>query len=148
MKVWGNVAILENFKSAFLCSQRCPADVVLKSYDWAKQQRKVGNCILCGNHSQIGKYVFEILLKGTQPLVLVLARGLKGRWELGIEQAVQNNRLLVISPFGDNIRRVTRETAKLRNEKILEISDRIVVGFKTEGGQLDGLLQKKEYEVI
>lgn len=55
MKTWGNNEILKLNKTAFLCSQKCPAEIVLKSYDWAKEQREQGNCIVCGNHSQIEK---------------------------------------------------------------------------------------------
>jgi hypothetical protein len=148
MKTRGNTDILNVPKVAFLCSQKCPADVVLKSYDWAKAQRLSGNCVVCGNHSQIEKDVFDILLKGAQPLILVLARGMKTRWEPEIERAVSDNRLLVISPFGQSVTRVSRDTAEKRNNKIIEISDRIVVGYKTNGGQLDKLLKGKSYENI
>lgn len=114
MKTWGNKEILKLHKTAFLCSQKCPAHIVLKSYDWAKEQRKEGNCIVCGNHSQIEKDVFEILLRGKQPLILVLVRGMKKIWEPEIERAVNENRLLVVSPFEDDVKRVTRITARKR----------------------------------
>ena len=148
MKTWGNRDILKLEKTAFLCSRKCPADVVLKSYDWARQQREEGNCIVCGNHSQIEKDVFEILLKGSQPLILILARGMKTRWEPEIEKAVTQGRLLVISPFDETVKRVTRETAEQRNRKIIEISDRVIVGYKTKGGQLDKLLNGRQYENV
>ncbi len=61
----GNQDILKNYKVGFLCSRRCPAEVVLKSYDWAREQRENGITVVCGNHSQIEKDIFEILLKGT-----------------------------------------------------------------------------------
>ncbi len=135
-------------KTAFLCSQKCPAEVVLKSYDWAKEQREQGNCIVCRNHSQIEKDVFGILLKGKHPLILVLAIGLKSRWKPEIEKAINEKRLLVISPFKKEIRRVTRETAEKRNEKITEICDKIVVGSKSKNGQLEELLYKRKYEQL
>jgi len=144
----GNIAILGLYKTAFLCSQKCPADVVLKSYDWAKEQRKQGNCIICGNHSQIEKDVFEILLKGKQALILVLARGMKTRWGTEIEKAVKSNRLLIISPFEKKVKRITRKTAKKRNERILKICDRIIVGYKTKNGQLEELLNERIYEQL
>ena len=140
----GNIKILDLYKTAFLCSQKCPAEIILKSYDWAKEQREQGNCIVCGNHSQIEKDVFEILLKGKQPLILILARGMKTTWEPEIEKAVNAERLLIISPFKKEIKRVTRKTAKVRNEKIIDISNKIVVGYKTENGQLDKLLKGKK----
>jgi hypothetical protein len=148
MEYKGNIKILDLHKTAFLCSQRCPADVILKSYDWAKEQRKQGNCIVCGNHSQIEKDVFEILLKGKQPLILVLVRGMKIRWETVIEKAVNEKRLLVISPFEKEVKRVTRETAKKKNETMIEISNRIVVGYKSKNGQLEELLNERNYKQL
>ena len=56
--------------------QKCPADVVLKSYSWVKEQRSAGNGIVSGNHSQIENDIFKILLRGNQPLIIVLPRGL------------------------------------------------------------------------
>ena len=144
----GDIRILDLHKVAFLCSQKCPAEVVLKSYDWAKEQRIQGNCIVCGNHSQIEKDVFEILLKGKQPLILVLARGMKTNWEPAIEKAVNEKRLLIISPFEKETKRITRETAKTRNEEIIEICNKIVVGYKSKNGQLENLLNGKKHEQL
>ncbi len=148
MKTWGNKDILNQYKTAFLCSRRVPAMTVLKSYDWAKEQRKEGRCIVCGIHSQIEKDVFEILLRGKQPLVVVLARGMKKQWEPEIVKAVEENRLLVVSPFDENVKRVSRITAKKKNETIIELGNSIVVGYATEGGQLEELLKGMEYEVL
>lgn len=148
MKLKGNKAILNEHKTAFLCSRKCPAEIVLKSYDWARKRRKNGNCIVSGNHSQIEKDVFDILLKGSQPLILILARGMKVRFQPTIKNAIENNRLLVLSYFPDHIKRITRKTAKQRNKKILEISDNIIVGYKTPGGQLDNLLADKNFDIL
>ena len=148
MKTWGNKEILDQNKKAFLCSRRVPAMTVLKSYDWAKEQREKGQCIVCGIHSQIEKDVFEILLRGKQPLVVVLARGMKKRWQPEVIKAVEANRLLVVSPFDENIKRVTRITAKKKNETIIELGNSIVVGYATEGGQLEELLKGVGYEVL
>jgi len=148
MQYLGNKEILNLYKTAFLCSQKCPAEVVLKSYDWARQQREQGNCIICGKHSQIEKDVFEILLKGKQPLILVLARGLKTKWEMEIEKAVNKNQLLVISPFKKERKRITRETAIAKNEAIIEFADQIVLGYASKNGQLESLLNDKLYEKL
>ena len=145
MKYIGNKDILNLKKNAFLCSRKVPAEIVLKSYDWAKEQRKKGCCVVCGNHSQIEKDVFEILLKGKQPLILVLARNIKKRLEPEIKKAVKKNRILIISPFNETIKRITRETAEIRNKYIIDISDKITVAYKTPGGQLEKLLKNIEY---
>lgn len=51
------------------------------------------------------------LLKGEQPIILALARGLKRRIEPELEEARGNGRLLIVTPFDDAITRVTRKTA-------------------------------------
>ena len=137
MEYFGNKESMKLEKNAFLCSQRCPADVVLKSYDWAKAQREADNCIVCGNHSQIEKDVFDILLNGKQALILVLARGMKTRWSHKILTAIRKNRLVIISPFDKNTKLVTHDTAEKRNRVIIEISERIKIGYKTTNGQLN-----------
>lgn len=148
MNFLGNKDILNLEKTAFLCSRKVPAEIVLKSYDWAKEQRKKGVCVVCSNHSQIEKDVFQILLKGKQPLILVLARSMKKRLEPEIKEAVENNRLLIISPFDKKIKRITRETAEIRNKYIIEISNKITVAYKTPKGQLNKLLKNIEYDKL
>ncbi len=148
MRYKGNEDILQLNKTAFLCSQRIPAEVILKSYDWAKEQRKAGNCIVCSNHSPIEKDVFEILLNGNQPLILVLPRGIKKRWEPEIIKALDSNRLLIISSFEDEVKRITRETAQKKNEFIISIADEIVVGYVEKRGQLEFLLKNYNYKSL
>jgi hypothetical protein len=144
----GNTELLKHTKTAFLCSRKVPAGIILKSYDWAKQQRAAGNCIVCSNHSPIEKDVFDILLKGQQPLILVFPRGLKKRWKPEILEAVQTNRLLIVSPFDATVTRITRETARIKNETIIELSDEIMAGYVEKGGQLEELLNNKKFETL
>jgi predicted Rossmann fold nucleotide-binding protein DprA/Smf involved in DNA uptake len=148
MEYLGNLDLLKLHKTAFLCSQKCPADVVLKSYSWAKEQRSAGNCIVCGNHSQIEKDVFDILLRGNQPLIMVLPRGLKSLWSEDILKAIQSRRLLVVTPFKENVKHVTCATSKKCNETILSLADRVVVGYANCGGQLEKALADRMYLLL
>jgi predicted Rossmann fold nucleotide-binding protein DprA/Smf involved in DNA uptake len=148
MEYWGNRQLLELDKTAFLCSQRFPASAVLKSYDWAKAQRAAGAGVVCGNHSQIERDVFDILLKGTQPLILVLARGMKKRWPPEVAAAVRAERLLVVSPFPASVTRVTRETAAVRNREIVALTDRVVVGYVGKGGMVEGVVGSKNHIIL
>lgn len=148
MEYLGNKDILKLHKTAFLCSQKVPAEIVLKSYDWAKQQREQGNCIVCGNHSQIEKDVVDILLRGKQPLIIIVARGMKKRWQPEIEKAINENRLLIISPFPETVKRVSRQTAEKRNKEILNISNHIMIAFASKNGQLSKLLKDFTYDVF
>lgn len=132
----GNKEILKNRKIGFLCSRKVPADIILRTYDWAIKQRDEGKCIISGFHSKIEQDVFEILLKGTQPIVMVLARGIKKRWSKEISEAVDNNRLLIISPFNDKSKRVTSDKAKKRNEVILTLADEVFIPFVSKNSNL------------
>ena len=148
MNFIGNKNILSLQKIGFLSSQKCSAEVVLKSYDWARQTRKDVKCVITGNHSQIEKDVFEILLKGKQPIILALARGLQKQYDEPIQKAIDEDRLLVITPFDENVVRVTRETALIRNKLILELADEMVVGYVSKGGQLEEILNEKDYKIV
>jgi hypothetical protein len=73
MTYLGNIRILDGYKMGFLCSRKIPATAVLRCYDWAIDQREKGRCVVTGVHSVIEKGVTAILLKGYQPLVILLA---------------------------------------------------------------------------
>ena len=141
LKFLGNRRLLDKHKTAFLCSRKCPSDIILKSLDWAKGKKDKGECVISGFHSQIEKDVFNILLKGNQPIILVLARGLKKRWPTDIKEAIENNRLLIISPFDESVKRITQETANRRNEIMADLADEIFLAYYTEGGNLHNLIK-------
>lgn len=103
----GNLELLKLHKTAFLCSREIPASIVLKCYDWAIEQREKENCVISGFHSQIEKDVLHYLLKGDQPLIVALARGLKKRIEPEFKEALEKERLLIVTPFGKEVTRIT-----------------------------------------
>ena len=136
----GNVELLKLAKTAFLCSRKVPASVVLKCYDWAIAQREAGNCVISGFHSQLEKDVLHYLLKGRQPIILVLARGLKKKVELEFEQPLNDGRMLIISPFESSVTRASEVTAAMRNKLMIELADELYIGHASVGGSLDKLL--------
>lgn len=141
MKMLGNTHLLELPKTAFLCSRTIPASAVLKCYDWAIEQREHGRCVVSGFQSKIEKDVLHYLIQGTQPLIIVLARGMKKRLEPELQEPLNKNRVLILSPFDDSIGRVTAETSEKRNRMMMEIADEIVFGHISDGGMLSSLRQ-------
>lgn len=137
MEYFGNREILNQYKIGFLCSRKVPANIILQTYDWAIKQRNENICVVSGFHSKIEKDVFDILVKGTQPIVLVIARGMLKRFDKILLNLIDENRLLIISPFDSKITRSTSRTAKKRNQLIAEISDKIFIPFAKEGGNID-----------
>lgn len=146
----GNTEILKQHKTAFLCSRKVPASVVLKCYDWAIEQREKGNCIISGFHSQLEKDVLHYLLKGKQPIIIALARGLKEKLEPELQKPMEEGRLLIITPFEEKIKRVSEKTAATRNKMMIELADKITVGYASETGNLEMQLSaaKKVFETI
>lgn len=136
----GDEAIWSLPKTAFLCSRKVPASQVLKCYDWAIAMREAGQCVMLGAHSQLEKDVLHYLLKGTQPIVVVLARGMKRKLEPELIKEMGKGRLLVVAPFMESVKRVTQDTAMARNLYMLEHAERVVVGHAAQGGALAALL--------
>ena len=141
-RTFSKVELLKEHKIAFLCSRTCPANIILKTYDWAIEQREKGRCIISGFHSQIEKDVFHYLLKGAQPVILALARGLKKRIEPEIKSALAENRLLIVTPFAESVKRITAETAQKRNRLMFEVADEIFVAHASAGGNIAKLMQE------
>lgn len=146
-QVLGNETLLKIVKTTFLCSRSIPASAVLKCYDWAIAQREVGNCIISGFHSQLEKDVFHYLLKGNQPIIIALARGLKEKIEPELIKPLEEGRILIISPFDKTVKRVTEQTAEIRNKMMIELADNITVGYASEGGNLETLLKTTKKEI-
>jgi hypothetical protein len=136
----GNEDILKLHKIAFLCSRKYPSAMVPKAYEWAIAQREAGNCVISGFHSQIEKDVFHYLLKGKQPIILALARGLPKRSVPLLIPSIDTGRLLLVTPFGPEVSRVTIKTALKRNQMMVDMADDIVVGHLTPEGSLCKLL--------
>jgi predicted Rossmann fold nucleotide-binding protein DprA/Smf involved in DNA uptake len=144
----GNKEILKEHKTAFLCSRKCPSGIILKTLDWAKEKKDKGKCIISGFHSQIEKDVLNILLKGNQPIIIVLARGMKKRWTKEIKSVLDKERLLIISPFDNNVKYITQETANKRNEILVNLADEIFLAYLIKGGNLDILLKNIKGKII
>lgn len=141
---YGNSDILKLHKTAFLCPRKCPASVVLKAYDWAISQRDAGRCVISGFHSTIEKDVLHYLLKGSQPIILALARGLKERIEPELKAPLDQGKLLIVTPFEDAIKRVTSETAHVRNRLMIDLADEVVIAYASENGNLQRLIEEEK----
>jgi len=139
---YGNQEIWNLERTAFFCSQKCPATVILKVYDWAIEVRDKGVCIISGFHTKIEKDVLTFLLKGNQPIIYVLARGLMKTYEPELERAVHENRLLVVSPFTEKQYWKTQTLCNQRNEFIIEHTQNIFVAYASENGNLETLIKQ------
>lgn len=136
----GNIDIMNLTKIAFLCSKKYPASSVLKCYEWAVEMRDKNKCVIGGFHSQLEKDVLHYLLKGNQPVIKVLARGIMQRVEKKLIKHIDDGRLFIISPFNKSVKRITTITSMNRNKYIIDITDEIVIGYCDPNGNLNKLL--------
>ena len=145
----GNVNILEHEKTAIFCSSKCPGNAILKTYDLALNFRDTGRVVIGGFHSSMEKEFLDILLKGTQPVIIAVGRSLEGmqmpaQWR----QPVDSGQLLLLSSFPKTQRRLTAKTASLRNLFTAAVADKVIIlhappGSKTENLCLEILAWKK-----
>lgn len=136
----GNMELLKMQKTAFLASNTISPTTVLRCYDWATEMRDKGECVASGFSSKLERDVLHFLLKGSQPIILVIARRMYKVIPQKLKEALSQERLLIISV--SNAVRQSKDTAYLRNEFICEMSDNIVFVNATEKSSLFTLSQK------
>lgn len=137
----GNIDLLKVSKTAFICSRQVPAETVLRCYDWAIEMRKAGQCVISGFHSPLEKDVLHYLLKGKQPIIIALARGMKKQIEPEWLEGIAQGRILIVLPFDDNVMRVSKATAHKRNELMLALADKVTLGYLRPESDLHDLLE-------
>jgi predicted Rossmann fold nucleotide-binding protein DprA/Smf involved in DNA uptake len=135
----GNIELLNRPLVAVFSSAKCPASMILKAHDYAKQIRDCATGIISGFHAPTEKEVLEVLLKGTCPIVVVLGRKLENaRLPATWRSEIEKGRMLVISPFKEYQAYVNKAMAIKRNDLAARIAGRVVVIHTSEGGSLHG----------
>lgn len=79
--------------------------------------------VVSGFHSHLERNVLDILLRGKCPIIVVLARGMYRKLPKQYEEAMNQNRLLIISYEKETITRVSEESAHKRNGRVREFAD-------------------------
>ena len=136
----GNQELLKQRKTAFLASNIISSETVLKCYDWATEMRQRGVCVISGFSSKLEQDVLHFLLKGTQPIILVLARRMYRNIPEELQDALRQNRLLIIS-ISSAVRQ-SRVTAMTRNRYVCETADKIMFVGVTEDSSLYSYLNE------
>ena len=127
METFGNTELLKMRKVGFLASRKISSISILPTLDWATEVSKREDiAIVSGFHSKMERNVLEILLKGQCGIIIVLARGMYRKLPKQYEEAMSQNRLLIISNEKDNVKRVSEQTAHKRNEFVREIADEMM----------------------
>ena len=140
----GNQELLKLQKTAFLASGNIASEEVLRVYDWATEMRSRGECVISGFNSKLEQDVLHFLLKGSQPIILVLARRMYKVIPKELQVALAQNRLLIVSV--SNAARQSKDTAMMRNKWVCQKSDRILFVGVTERSSLYSLKTNLDYK--
>ena len=139
----GEKSIWELPKTAFFCSDKFSPGSVLMSYDFASEMKIAGRCVISGFQSKLERDVFDLLLDGDSPLILVHACGMPEHTPVKQREHIASGRLLLVSPFDKSIKRTHKGLAMQRNQFIVDNADEVVFAHIRPGGLLDRLTMRE-----
>jgi hypothetical protein len=89
------------------------------------------------------KECLALLLRGTQPVLVCLTRAIEGMRLPGAwKKPLAEGRLLVLSPFAQQHRRVTAELSEARNLFVAALADKILIAHAGPGSKTEQLLRQ------
>lgn len=134
----GNVEILRQKMLALFCSVKCPGKLILQTYDLMQNMRQTNMTVISGFHSPMEQECLTILLRGQKSVIICPARGIEGmRVNKDIKKALETGRLLLLSPFTKEKRRITAETSWERNRFAAALADKIFVAYAEPNGKTE-----------
>jgi predicted Rossmann fold nucleotide-binding protein DprA/Smf involved in DNA uptake len=138
----GNIELLKFEPLALFCSNKCPASLILQTYDLAKRLRETGRLVIGGFHSPVERESLNLLLRGNGPIIVCPARGLERmRIPAQYQAPLAQNRLLLLSPFPGKVRRADSRTATTRNGVVAGIAQNVFVAHAEPGSKTYRLCQ-------
>ena len=133
----GNIDLLKQKKTAFLCSSKATSRDIMKSFDWAMNVSK-DSCIISGFQTKLEQDVLHFLLKRHIPVIIVLARRMYKNLPSEIQEAINRQKALILSL--SNHPRNTRENALERNRYVISEADEIVLGALDSNSSLHTII--------
>lgn len=136
LTVLGNLDLLRTRRTALFCSARTPGDATLRAHDAARRMRDDGVTVISGFHSPIENECLRILLRGKQPIIICPARAIdEMRVPTECRVAFDAGRVLYVSLFAGQPRRITADSALRRNEMVAALADDAYIAHVSPGGQ-------------
>ena len=123
---------------ALFCSVQCSSAIILQTYELAYALRDAGVAVISGFQSPLEKECLNVLLGGTQPVIVCPARSIEHlRLPADWKAALSRDRLLLLSPFAELQRRATVGRARARNEFVAALADVLLITHATPGGKTE-----------
>lgn len=119
-----------------ICSIQCPGSIIIKTFDVIRRLRDEKMVLIGGFHSPMERECLDILLRGSQPVILCPARSLRNlRMGKAARKALAEGRLLVLTVFDDEVRRSTASGAILRNDLVAALAGVVLVPHAAKNGK-------------
>ena len=130
---------------ALFCSGKAPGSVILRLHDLAQQWRTADVTIISGFHSPVEQEALVVLLRGPGAVIVCPARGIASmRLKPEYKEPLAAGRLLLVSPFGEQVRRITAETAVARNRFVAALADQVLIAHAEPGSKTEQLAREVE----
>lgn len=137
----GDARLLDVPMLGLISSVQCPGSVIVQLLDAMRAIRAAGITVIGGFHSPVERECLELLLAGTQPVVLCQARP-ANRYSPAIRAAMNAGRLAILSPTSTSAPRVTRALAAARNEVVARLAAALFVPYAAPGGATEALVTR------
>src|SRR5579859_4113431 len=139
VRALGSLAALERAAMGLFCSARCPGGAILRALDLAHALREAGVPVVSGFHSPVERECLRLLLRGSQPVIVCLARDM-ARMRIPPEWRgpLAAGRLLLLSASGGGERRATAREAERRNRFAAALAAASLVAYAAPGGKTEG----------
>ena len=134
----GNEQLLEREKTLFLCSKHTPYNIYPIIFDWVENLYET-DCVMCFKTTEMEFEVMTSLLVHKVPTILVVMKRFTDVYNLQIEMALKEGRMLILVLERDEPRGAG-QTPRLRNEFVVNMADKIVCGYVNSNGSVFSLL--------
>lgn len=134
----GNYSLWEREKRLFLSSKLAPVGTWGKVFEWV-EGLTAADTVVCFNSSEFENEVLKALLMNKIPTVLVVMNRFRDTYNVQIEYALKENRLLILGLQRDEPRG-KGATPRLRNQYIISQVQHVVCGYIDKNGSIFGLL--------
>ena len=139
----GNLDILRHNSTAFFCSTKCPGNLIVKTYDIAQILRDASMTVISGFHSPMERECLTILLRGAQPVIICPARSINTmRINKEYKKPLKDGRLLFLSPFDENQRRISAKSSHYRNFFVAAMSVAVFVAHAGPSSKTEAFCRK------
>ncbi len=134
----GNKELWGREKTLFLTSRMAPLGCYEKVFRWVEEFDR-GQCAVCFNTSELEEEVLKALLVCHVPTVLVVTGKFRNTYNVQIEQALKEDRLLILVLQREESDGKGFE-ARLRNQWVIGQVQHIACGYINPNGSIFGLL--------